>query len=101
MIESFTLFVSRDAMNIEGLSEPPWRKFIARGFTGMDEDLFHLDRHREEIQAMEGFGEKSLPEPGGEHGEGKSDYPSPSASTGLGIAEIGVANARMICRAFD
>ena len=58
-IKSYALFVSRDAMNIEGLSEATLEKFIARGFIQTYGDLFHLDRHREEIQEMEGFGEKS------------------------------------------
>ena len=58
-IKSFTLFVSRDALNIEGLSEATLEKFIARGFIHTFVDLFALSRYREEIVSMEGFGEKS------------------------------------------
>ena len=58
-VKSFTLFVSRDAMNIEGLSEATLEKFIANGYVKDLTDLFHLDRYAEEIKNMDGFGEKS------------------------------------------
>ena len=58
-IKSFTLFVSRDALNIEGLSEATLEKFIARGFIHEFADIFRLSRFREEIVELEGFGEKS------------------------------------------
>ena len=58
-IKSFALFVSRDALNIDGLSEATLEKFIARGFIHKYRDIFHLDVYQEEIQTMEGFGEKS------------------------------------------
>ena len=58
-IKSFTLMVSRDALNIEGLSEATLEKFIARGFIHEPADIFRLDRHREEMVELEGFGEKS------------------------------------------
>ena len=58
-IKSFALFVSRDALNIDGLSEATLEKFIARGFIHKYRDIFHLDSYQEEIQTMEGFGEKS------------------------------------------
>ena len=59
-IRSFTQFVSRDAMNIEGLSEMTLEKFIGRGFIHTFADLFRLKRWREEIMSMEGFGRKSV-----------------------------------------
>ena len=58
-IKSFTLFVSRDAMNIDGLSEATLEKFIAKGFIHQYQDMFHLDRYKTEIVEMEGFGERS------------------------------------------
>lgn len=58
-IKSFTLFVSRDAMNIDGLSEATLEKFIQKGFIKDFGDIFEIDRYREEIVGMEGFGEKS------------------------------------------
>ena len=58
-IKSFTQFVSRDAMNIEGLSEMTLEKFIARGFIHTFADIFRLKEHREDIVTMEGFGTKS------------------------------------------
>ena len=58
-VKAFALFVSRDAMNIEGLSEATLEKFIDKGFLHEFADLFRLERFREQIIAMEGFGEKS------------------------------------------
>ncbi len=99
-IKSFTLFVSRDAMNIEGLSESTLEKFIARGFIRQYADIFRLARFRDEIVEMEGFGEKSY--------QNLQDSVSKARSTNiirliysLGIPNIGVANARMIAKAFD
>ena len=58
-IKSFSLFVSRDAMNIEGLSEATLEKFIAHGYIHTFADIYHLNHYREEIVSMDGFGEKS------------------------------------------
>ena len=99
-IKSFTLFVSRDALNMEGLSEATLEKFIDRGFVREYADLYHLDRYQEEITQMEGFGDKSY------HKlvqsiETSRNTTLPRVIYGLGIANIGVANAKMICRYFD
>ena len=99
-VKAFTLFVSRDAMNIEGLSESTLEKFIARGFIREYADIFHLDRYRDEIQSMEGFGEKSFQNLEASIGKARTTT-RPRVIYGLGIANIGLANARMICRAFD
>ena len=96
-IKSYALFVSRDAMNIEGLSEATLEKFIARGFIQTYGDLFHLDRHREEIQEMEGFGEKSCQNLI-ESAERARETTLPRLLYSLGIPGIGVAVARVICR---
>ncbi len=58
-MKAFALFVSRDALNIEGLSEATLEKFISLGYIREFADIFHLDRYQEEIQSLEGFGEKS------------------------------------------
>ena len=99
-VKAFTLFVSRDAMNIEGLSESTLEKFIARGFIREYADIFHLYRHRDEIQSMEGFGEKSFQNLEASIEKARTTT-LPRVIYGLGIANIGLANARMICRAFD
>ena len=99
-VKAFTLFVSRDAMNIEGLSESTLEKFIARGFIREYADIFHLDRYRDEIQSMEGFGEKSFQNLEASIEKARATT-LPRVIYGLGIANIGLANARMICRAFD
>lgn len=98
-IKAFALFVSRDALNMDGLSEATLEKFVAKGYIHTYADLFHLERFKEEIVEMEGFGEKSY----------KNLYDSiekarnttlPRLLYGLGIANIGVANAKMLCKYF-
>lgn len=99
-IKSFDLFVSRDALNIDGLSEMTLEKFIAAGFIHEFDDMFHLDRHRDAIVTMEGFGEKSY-ENLVAAAKTASHTTLPRLIFGLGIAGIGLANAKVICRHFD
>ena len=99
-IKAFTLFVSRDAMNIDGLSEATLEKFIDQGFLHEFADLYHLDRYREQIVGMEGFGEKSYQNLT-ESIERSRNTTLPRVIYGLGIANIGAANAKMLCRYFD
>lgn len=99
-IKSFTLFVSRDAMNIDGLSEATLEKFIDRGFIHEYADLFRLDRYREEITQMEGFGEKSYQKLIAGIEQARTTT-LPRVIYALGIANIGVANAKMLCKYFD
>ncbi|MDE5696102.1 MAG: NAD-dependent DNA ligase LigA, partial [Lachnospiraceae bacterium] len=96
-IKSFTLFVSRDAMNIDGLSEATLEKFIGKGFLHQYQDMFHLDRYRAEIVAMEGFGERSYKKLM-DGIEKARDVELPNLIYSLGIANIGLANAKVICR---
>lgn len=99
-IKSFTLFVSRDAMNIDGLSEATLEKLIDRGFVKEFADLFHLEQYREEIAQMEGFGEKSCQNLLDSIEQARNTT-LPRVIYGLGIANIGVANAKMLCRYLD
>ena len=98
-IKSFALFVSRDALNIEGLSEATLEKFIAMGYIKEYADIFHLDRYQEEIRGMEGFGEKS-------YQNLKDSVEKARVTTlarviyGIGIPGIGLANAKVICKEF-
>ncbi len=96
-IKSFTLFVSRDAMNIDGLSEATLEKFIGKGFLHQYQDLFHLDRYRSEIVEMEGFGERSYKKLT-DGIEKARDVELPKLIYSLGIANIGLANAKVICK---
>lgn len=99
-IKAFTLFVSRDAMNIDGLSEATLEKFIAKGYIHEFADLFHLERYKEEIVELEGFGEKSCRNLL-ESIEKARKTTLPRVIYSLGIANIGLANAKMLCRHFD
>ena len=96
-VKSFALFVSRDALNIEGLSEATLEKFISRGYIHTFADIFHLDQYKEEIQKMEGFGEKSYKKLT-ESIEKARTMTLPRVIYSLGIAGIGLANAKVICR---
>ncbi len=98
-LKAFTLFVSRDALNIDGLSEATLEKFIGKGFIHDFVDLFHLGDHKEQIVEMEGFGEKSYAHLA-ESVENARTTTLPRLLYGLGIANIGVVNARMLCRHF-
>ena len=98
-IKSFTLFTSRDALNIAGLSEATLEKFIGVGMSHEYADIFHLDRHQEEIVEMDGFGQKSYDNLIAA-AEKASHTTLPRMVYGLGVAGIGLANAKMICRHF-
>ena len=98
-IKSFTLFVSRDALNIDGLSEATLEKFIAAGFIKEFADIFHLDEHKEAIISMEGFGQRSY-EKLIQAIEDRRHTNLIRVVYGLGVAGIGLANARMLCRHF-
>lgn len=99
-IKSFTLFVSRDALNVDGLSEATLEKFIDMGFIGEYADLFHLDRYQETITQMEGFGEKSYRNLIDSINTARNTT-LPRVIYGLGITGIGAANAKVLCRNFD
>ena len=98
-IKAFTLFASRSAMNIEGLSEMTLEKFIAEGFIHEFADIYHLDQHRDAIVEMEGFGEKSYTRLI-ESVERSRQTTLPRLVYALGIAGIGAANARILCNHF-
>ena len=99
-IKSFSLFVSRDAMNIDGLSEATLEKFIAKGFIHEYSDIFHLSAHKDEIVEMEGFGEKSYQNLMNSIEQARN-VTLPKLIYSLGIANIGLANAKMICRHYS
>jgi DNA ligase (NAD+) len=99
-IKSFELFVSRDAMNIDGLSEATLEKFISKGFIHQYRDIYHLDNHRDEIINMEGFGERSYNNLI-ESIERSRNVELPKLIYSLGISNIGLANAKVICKHFD
>ncbi len=98
-IKAFTLFVSRNAMNMEGLSEATLEKFIELGYLHEFADLFRLDRYKEQIVSLEGFGEKSYQNLI-ESVEQARNTTLPRLIFALGIGGIGVANAKMLSKHF-
>ena len=98
-IKSFTLFVSRDAMNMEGLSEATLEKFIAKGFIHEFADMFKLERYADEIKEMDGFGEKSCKNLLASVEKARNTT-LPRLIYALGIQNIGVANAKMLAKQY-
>ncbi len=99
-LKAFALFVSRDAMNIDGLSEATLEKLIARGFIKEFADIYHLDNFKNEIAAMEGFGEKSY--------ANLISAVNKSRRTNvvrllyaLGIPNVGVSTSKLVCKSFN
>ena len=99
-IKSFALFTSRDALNIDGMSEATLEKFILEGFIKEYADIFHMDRYEEKIKSMEGFGEKSYNKLQASVEKARTTT-LPKVIYSLGIANIGLANAKMICKEFQ
>ncbi|HJB82138.1 MAG TPA: NAD-dependent DNA ligase LigA [Candidatus Mediterraneibacter intestinavium] len=97
-VKAFALFASRDAMNIEGLSEATLEKFIMNGFVKDFTDIFHLERYEDEIKSMDGYGEKSYQNLQASIQNARVTT-LPRLVYSLGIPNIGIANARMICQA--
>lgn len=98
-IKKFALFVSRDAMNVDGLSEATLEKFVDEGFIKRYSDIFALDRFKESIVSMEGFGEKSYAKLILSINEAKN-VSLPAFVFSLGIQNVGLANAKLICKSF-
>ena len=99
-IKSISLFLSRDAMNIDGMSEATIEKFISKRFLHELADLFKLNRYKDEIISMDGFGEKSY-EKLVKAAETAKITTTAKFIYSLGIANIGLSNAKMVCKAFS
>ncbi|MDR1135420.1 MAG: NAD-dependent DNA ligase LigA [Clostridiales Family XIII bacterium] len=99
-VKSFTHFVSRDALNIEGLSEATLEKFIAAGFIHEPADLFKLERFRGEIVEMDGFGERSYENLTAAVGKAR-ETSQVRLLYSLGIPGVGLSNAKLICGAYE
>ena len=99
-IKSFSLFVSRDAMNMEGLSEATMEKWINEGFLTEPADLFKLAQHKDAIVNMEGFGEKSYENLTASIEKARTTT-AERLLYSIGIPNIGVATAKLITKAFD
>lgn len=98
-IKSFTHFVSRDAMNMEGLSEATLEKLISKGLIKELADLFHIENFKDEIIEMEGLGEKSFAKLVASINKA-SKTSVVRLLYSLGIANVGLSNAKLICKNF-
>lgn len=99
-IKQFAHFAGRDAMNIDGLSEATLEKFIQNGFLSSLPDLYTLSQYKEEIVVLEGFGERSYQNLI-QAIEQSRNVKMPNFLYSLGIANIGLSNAKLICRHFE
>ena len=98
-IKLFTLFVSRNAMNIDGMSEATMETFIDHGLLRGLSDIYHLKDYKEKIVALEGFGEKSYNKlVSAIEDSRKADMAG--FLYGLGIPGFGVANAKLVVKAY-
>ncbi len=98
-IKAFTHFVSRDALNIEGLSEATLEKFIAKGLVKEFADIFHIEKHKDVITNMEGFGEKSFNNLVNSVNKARKTTAARFLYS-LGIPNIGLSNAKLISKEF-
>ena len=96
-ISSLEHFVSRDALNIEGLSEATIEKFIEKGFIDNYTDIFKLEKYKTEIVSMDGFGEKSYNNLISAIDKSKS-VALPNFIYALGINNVGLSNAKLLCK---
>ena len=96
-VKQFSLFVSRDAFNIEGMSEATLEKLIQHGFLHEPADLFHLDNYHDEIVQLDGFGEKSYQRLMASVQKARKIILAKLIYS-LGILNIGLSNARLLCR---
>lgn len=99
-IKTFNHFTSRDGMNIEGLSEATLEKFVSKGFINEMADIFHLEKYRDQIVTMEGFGEKSYNNLIKSINIARKTTPARLLYS-LGIKNIGLSTAKLICNKFD
>ena len=99
-IKAFTHFVSRDALNIEGLSEATIEKLIAKGLVTELADIFHIEKFKDLITKMEGFGEKSFNNLVNSINKARKTTAARLLYS-FGIGNIGLANAKLISRKFN
>ncbi len=99
-IKGFSLFVSRDAMNIEGISENTIEKWINEGILKTTPDFFRIQRFRDKIVGLEGFGEKSY-DNALKAIEKARKTNAVRVLYGMGVPNIGIATAKLICRHFS
>lgn len=99
-LKSFALLVSRDALNIEGMSQATLEKMLEHGFIKEYKDIYKLDKYKSDIVEMEGFGEKSFENLWRSINNSKKTN-LVRVLYGLGIPGIGLANAKIIVKYFD
>lgn len=99
-VKLYSLFVSRNAMNIDGLSEETLEKFIDAGYIHEFADIFNLSRYQKEIVETPGFGQKSYDNLIDSLNKAR-EVELHALLYSLGIPNIGVANAKLICKYFN
>ncbi len=93
-------FVSRRAMDIEGLGEKQIEEFYELGWVKEPADIFRLREHRDELSAREGYGEKSVANLLASI-EARREPEFARFLYGLGIRDIGETTAGVIARRFE
>lgn len=98
-VKSIAHFVTRDAMNIDGLSEATIEKFLSEKIISSAADLFRISEHKEQIVTLEGFGEKSYAKLFEAVEAAKKTTPA-RVLYAIGVPNIGLSTAKLICRVF-
>lgn len=100
LIKRLSLFVSRNAMNIDGISDMILNKLITEKIVNNYKDLYHLDRYKDKIIAFDGFGEKSYNNMINSI-EKSRHVKLANFIYALGIPDIGFSRAKLICNHFN
>ncbi len=100
LIHSLEHYTSRDAVNIDGLSEATLEKFVENGFIENYTDIYTLSKYEEDIKTMEGFGEKSYNNLISSIEKSKH-IQLPNFIYALGINNVGLSNAKLLCRKYN
>lgn len=99
-LRAFVHFTTRDAMNIEGLSEATIEKFLERDYLEDFTSLYHLAQYEAEIIEMEGLGKKSFTKLMNSI-EKSREVAIANFIYALGIAQVGLGTAKLICKHFN
>ena len=100
LLAKFTHFVSRNCINIDGLSEKTLETLISHGFLHDYKDIYHLSAHRSKLIQLDGYGPKSIDNLL-KSIEKSRDVKLENFIAALGIEGIGIAAAKTISNSFN
>lgn len=100
ILKKYVHFVAKKAMDISGLSESNLRRFLECGWLTSFQDIYHLDRYRKEMIALEGYGERSYEKLWTAINESRNtDFIH--YLTAMDIPMVGRTKSRVLCEVFE